>query len=142
MEDASETSVLVAGEHLTARPMFEQFDVVTNSAFLCHVGEPLHFLGALANIARHALLIYNGFLETDEYLIRFNAPRSFIQGQFPACFNDGTALSVGLFKESMRQLGFPKVTALPNAPGGLPRDWHLAKMSKFGRWIAFLCERG
>lgn len=135
------TSVLVAGQHVAAIPMLDQFDVVTNSAFMCHVGEPLHFLGALAGITRHALLVYNGFVETDEYLIRFNPPRSFIQGQFPACYNDGTALSVGLLKESMRQLGFPKITAIESPPNGLASDWHLARMAKFGKWFAFLCER-
>ncbi|MBM3532354.1 MAG: hypothetical protein FJX60_04875 [Alphaproteobacteria bacterium] len=47
-----------------------EFDIVTNSAFMFHTGEPLHFLETLARHTRKALLIYSGFLDEDDYITR------------------------------------------------------------------------
>ena len=124
------------------RSVFDRrYDVVTNSGLLCHMGEPLHFLAAISALARKVLIVYSGFLDDDDYLIRFNQPYHFIDGPFPACFNDGTAISIKLFVESMRRLGFSRVYELPAAEGGMPRDWHLDRMPRYGRWGPMVCVR-
>lgn len=118
----------------------EDFDIVTNSAFLIHTGEPLHFLAALARRARKALLIYSGFLDEDDYIIRYN-PAVNLSSPFPNCFADGTALSVKLFVESMRLLGFTSIEQIPPPPAGIQDREPLAGMRRYGAMKAFLCLR-
>lgn len=125
---------------LNATPIEETFDIVSNSAFMCHTGEPLHFLTTLARHARRALFVYSGFTDDDDYVIRYNPPRN-VAEILPNCFNDGTALSTKLFLESMRQLGFRSVEQIHPPPSGVQDRTPLAGLPRYGIFKAFLCLR-
>jgi hypothetical protein len=118
----------------------DEFDIVTNSAFLIHTGEPLHVLAALARRAKRALLIYCGFLDEDDFIIRYN-PAQNRAAPFPNCFTDGTVLTTKLFIESMRLLGFSSVERIPPPPTGIQDATPLPGMTRYGAWKAFLCLR-
>src|ERR1051326_7099779 len=44
------------------------YDVVSSSAFLCHLPDPLHFLKAMADIARKAIFVWSGFVDSEELM--------------------------------------------------------------------------
>ncbi len=129
-----------SADGVNATVLEEQFDIVTNSAFVFHTGEPLHFLWTLARHTRQALLIYTGFTDDDDYIIRFNPAQNF-SATFPNCFNDGTVMSTKLLVESMKILGFKTVEQIPPPPGGLQDKQPLAGMPRYGIMKAFLCLR-
>jgi SAM-dependent methyltransferase len=125
-------------------PMTDQFDVVSNLEFLCHLGDPLHFLHALAAVARKGVFLWSGFLESSEYLIRLNEPSDApmmgtvgVWGHY--CY--GTAISTQLLFHTMGLLGFPFRLEVSYPPDGLPEDWHLARMAQYQKHRAFLFVR-
>ncbi|MBM3533493.1 MAG: methyltransferase domain-containing protein [Alphaproteobacteria bacterium] len=131
-----------APDGVNATPFEETFDIVTNSALLCHMSEPLYFLSTLSRHARRALLIYSGFIEDDDYLFRYNSVSNWnVTLPFPNCFNDGTAMSIKLFRESMRLLGFKSVEQIAPPPTGLQDREPFAAMKRYGTMKAFLCLR-
>ena len=90
--------------------------------------------------------MWSGFIDSDEYLIRFNSPRmSMAAGGardfYWASFARGTAMSTRLLFESMRMLGFPLYAEVGYPEGGLPQNWHEAKMSHYQPFRAFLFVR-
>jgi 2-polyprenyl-3-methyl-5-hydroxy-6-metoxy-1,4-benzoquinol methylase len=125
---------------VNATVLEETFDIVTNSAFMFHTGEPLHFLWTLSRHVRKALLIYSGFTDDDDLTIRFN-PAQNMEATFPNCFNDGTVMSTKLFRESMRLLGFKSVEQIAPPPSGIQDRTPLAGMPRYGIMKAFLCLR-
>lgn len=129
-----------SSDGINAVVMEDTFDIVSNSAFLYHTGEPLHFLWTLARAARQALFIYAGFIDDDDYIIRLNPAQNF-EATFPNCFNDATVLSTKLFIESMKILGFRTIEQIPPPPQGLQDQTPLAGIPRYGIQKAFLCLR-
>jgi SAM-dependent methyltransferase len=123
-----------------------RFDVVSNMAFLCHLGEPLQFLQALADVASKAVFIWSGFLDDPEYVIRLNEPRpDKLAGDhrfFWQKFASGSAMSVSLLKRSMALLGFASSFEVQYPLDGLPPDWTARHMPHYGPFRAFLFVRG
>ena len=117
------------------------YDVVSSSALLCHVPDPLHFLKALATRARKAIFLWSGFIDSQELLIRYNAPNRVFQREFPNGFDDGTALSTGLLFLAMDQLGFPNCDELKSTSDWLPENWHLAGIPQYQKFRAFLFSK-
>jgi SAM-dependent methyltransferase len=104
-------------------PGVERYDVVSASAVLCHLSDPLYVLKAMAQLASKAIFIWNSFLETDELLIRYNLPNKFSNAEFPQGFDDGTSISLGLLFLSMEKLGFPHHEELQIQPDWMPEGW-------------------
>jgi len=98
--------------------VFGKFDVVVASAIMCHLPDPLHFLAALGKIARKAILFWGQIINTDELLISYNPSHAHLSKltTFPHSFNDNTRISLGLFNQSMRLMGFRDVIELPHRP--------------------------
>lgn len=120
---------------------FHRYDVVSCSALLCHVSDPLHFLRALSHLASGAILIWSGFLESDELLIRYNPPNKFSEADFPNGFDDGTSLSVGLLFLAMTKLGFAFREEIKFTPSCLDENWHLRRIPQYQKFRAFLFWR-
>jgi len=119
----------------------QTYDVVSSSAFLCHVPDPLHFLKAIAGLASKAVFLWSGFLESEELLIRYNPPNKFTPADFPSGFDDGTSISLGLLFLSMSKLGFANREELKPAPDWLPEDWHSRGIPQYQKFRAFLFWR-
>ncbi|HEX9466186.1 MAG TPA: methyltransferase domain-containing protein [Alphaproteobacteria bacterium] len=121
-----------------------EFDVVSSMAFLCHVGDPLHVLQVLAGIAKKAVFVWSGFIESDENLIRLGEPRPASQPGLTGVwsrYSYGTALSTRLLFSTMNLLGFPFRLEVAYPPDGLAPDWHQANMKQYGAFRAFLFVR-
>lgn len=121
-----------------------EFDVVSSMAFLCHLGDPLHFLQALAGAAKKVVFLWSGFIDSDENLIRLGEPRPMSQPGLSGVWSRyayGTALSTNLLFSTMNLLGFPLRLEVAYPPDGLPPDWHEANMRQYGRFRAFLFVR-
>jgi SAM-dependent methyltransferase len=119
----------------------ESFDVVSSSSFLCHTPDPLHFLRALSQLASRAVFVWSGFIESDELLIRYNAPNKWSREEFPDGFDDGTSISLGLLFLAMSQLGFPHYEELQPQPDWLPENWHAHRMPQYQKFRAFMFYR-
>ena len=50
---------------------------VSSCALLCHLPDPLHFLKAIASLAKKALFVWSGFVESEELLIRYGRVNAF-----------------------------------------------------------------
>jgi SAM-dependent methyltransferase len=98
-------------------PIAGKFDVVVISAIMCHMPDPLHLLKACATIASKAIVFWGQVVITDAKVIAYNSPHASLSSitDFPNGFNDNTRLSLGLFKESAKLLGFSQfITIGPN----------------------------
>lgn len=110
-----------------------EFDIVFNTAFMCHSSDPTFLLEALASRAKKAFLIFSKFFESDEYLVRYATTTSrYFGGKFPICFDATTEMSDSLLKFGLRELGFSTILEVPREPTWLPH--HPA-------WRAFLAIR-
>jgi SAM-dependent methyltransferase len=119
----------------------QSYDVVSSCALLCHVPDPLHFLKAIAQLASKAVLLWSGFIESEELLIRYNWPNKFSGAEFPNGFDDGTSISLGLLFLAMSRLGFGKGEEIEPAPDGLPEDWTSQRIPQYQKFRAFLFQR-
>jgi hypothetical protein len=123
-----------------------QFDVVSSLEFLCHLADPLHFLSALSKIASKAIFLWSGFVDSEDLLIRLNPVQEELQpGASPPLlwtrFKSGCAPSVKLLTTAMHMLGFPRVIEIGYPKGGLPKNWHEAKMKHYQPHRAFVFIR-
>jgi SAM-dependent methyltransferase len=100
-----------------------RYDVVSASAVLCHLPDPLYVLRAMAQLASRAVFIWNSFVETDDLLIRYNPPNKFSDAEFPHGFDDNTSISLGLLFLSMSKLGFSNHEELQTQPDWMPESW-------------------
>lgn len=100
-----------------------QYDVVSTSALLCHLPDPLHFLKAISQLASKAVFIWNGFVESEELLIRYSPPNKFSDAEFPNGFDDATSISLGLLHLSMAKLGFVHGEEIKISPDWMPEEW-------------------
>jgi SAM-dependent methyltransferase len=114
----------------------EKFDVVSMSAILCHLPDPLHFLAAVSRLASKAIFMWSSFLETEELLIHYNPPNKYTNAEFPNGFEEGTDISLGLLMLSMSKLGFAHHEELDIEPDWMPKEW-----LRGGRLHAFLFWR-
>ena len=119
----------------------ERFDVVSSTALLCHLSQPLQFLDALAKLAKKAVFVWSGFIDSDELLIRYNKPNRFGDAEFPDCFDDGTSISLGLLFLAMDKLGFSQRKEIKPQPGWLPANWHERGIPHYQPFRAFLFHR-
>lgn len=103
-------------------PIEDSYDVTVMSAVMCHIPDPLHFLGAVAAVTKKAFLFWGQIVDTDALLVSYNPPHPALSNlkDFPNGFNDNTRLSRGLFELSLRLLGFREIVEIP------PRDTWLA----------------
>jgi len=118
----------------------QNYDVVSASCLLCHIPDPLHFLKAIARLATKAVFLWSGFIDTAEFLVRYN-PTSFSGAGFPNGFDDGTSISLSLLCLSMSKLGFAHREEITSSPDWLPEDWHLRGMPQYQKFRAFLFWR-
>lgn len=89
----------------------EPCDVTVMSAIMCHIPDPLHFLAAVAEVTKKALLFWGQIVNSDRLAI-FYQPRHPSLSEltdFPYNFNDNTRLTRGLFEYSLKQLGFSRI---------------------------------
>lgn len=100
-----------------------RYDVVSASAIMCHLPDPLHFLKFLGAHAREAILFWGQVIDTEHFITAYNKPHPELSESraFPYSFNDNTRVSIGLFRESVRQMGFRDLIEIPTQPGWL---WH------------------
>ena len=135
-------------ERRCADPLPRKFDVVSASAILCHLPDPLHFLAYLASLAKEALFFWGQALDTESFVISYSKPHPNLSSfhQFPYDFNDNTRLSVGLLKHSMNSLGFSRWLEIPRESGWIampegPASSLEAELSSGSRHRAFLFMR-
>ena len=106
-------------------PGCKQYDVVVASAVLCHLPDPLNFLACLGKIARKAVFLFTGTVESDELTIHYNSPNKFYKDRvFPYNFDDCTRLSRALLHNSMEWMGFKEMVEIPYRESWLPRKWY------------------
>src|SRR5262249_22498910 len=98
-----------------SEPFPRKFDVVTASAIMCHIPDPLHFIAYLASLATKAVFIWGQVIDTEHFIVSYSKPHPSLSSftQFPYHFNDNTRLSIGLLKHSMASLGFDVVIEIP-----------------------------
>ncbi len=144
---ASPTPVLASGIGPDRRPFDRQFDVVSNFAFMGHLGDPLQFLQALTSVARKAVFIWTGLLDVDDYIIRFSDPVSQpppgFEGLTWSRFSYGTSISALLLFTMMDMLGFAHRFEVKDSPQGLGTDWYAQhpERARYGKPRAFLFVR-
>ena len=126
---------------LASNAALPQYDVVSSTALLCHVPDPLHFLKAISRIASKAVFLWSGFMDTDELLIRYNALNKFGTAEFPDAFDDGTSISLGLLFHSMSALGFHRHEEIRHRPEWLAEDWHKVRIPQYQQFRAFMFYR-
>ena len=104
-------------------PIKDQFDVVVASAIMCHLPDPLNFLAAIGKIARRGILFWGQVIDTEQLIISYKQPHSELSRltDFPHCFNDNTRISRGMFKESMKLMGFNSVIEIEPRNTWLPQ---------------------
>jgi SAM-dependent methyltransferase len=109
-------------ERRSAEPLPRKFDVVSASAILCHIPDPLHFLAYLASMAQEAVFFWGQVLNTESFIVSYNKPHRNLSSfhQFPYHFNDNTRLSLGLLKHSMSSLGFRRPFEIPHEASWIP----------------------
>ncbi len=92
-------------------PIWRKFDVSIVSAIMCHLPDPMHFLAEVSRISRRAIMFWGQLVNTESLVVSYRKPHHALSTftDFPACFNDNTRLSLGLFRESMHRLGFKKI---------------------------------
>ena len=98
-----------------AMPMWRKFDVVSTSALMCHLPNPLDFLVSLARVTREAFFFWGQVVEVPEMAIFYQPPHAAIRGtrrNFPYNFNDNTRLSRPLFEHALHELGFTQVVEI------------------------------
>jgi len=73
--------------------------------------------------ARHAILFWGQVIDTEQMIISHKPPHSELSRltEFPYSFNDNTRISRGMFKESMRLMGFKSVTSIEHRDTWLPQ---------------------
>tara|TARA_R110000787_G_scaffold57740_1_gene131762 strand:- start:1807 stop:2616 length:810 start_codon:yes stop_codon:yes gene_type:complete len=110
-----------------------QFDIVSNIAFMCHCSDPTFLLEALAKRAKRALIIQTRVLPTQDYCVEFSkTTKRYFGLDFPLCFDGATAISEGLLRFGLKDLGFSKVTEIPRSEYWVPIGT---------AWRAFLAVR-
>lgn len=98
-----------------------RYDVVTTTALLCHLPDPLQYLAFLGSMARKALFIWTGVSREDEYCIGFGEPNKYYKSDaFPLCFDNLTTPSLKLLLKSLELMGFTEIHQIANPPGGMP----------------------
>lgn len=104
-------------------PIQDQFDVVVASAIMCHLPDPLPFLAAIGKIAKRAILFWGQVIDTEQLIISHKPPHPELSRltKFPHSFNDNTRISRGMFKESMRLMGFKSVIEIEHRNTWLPQ---------------------
>lgn len=114
---------LVYDSQKHAMPIQDEFDVVVASAIMCHLPDPLNFLAALGKLAKRAILFWGQLLDTEQLLVSYKPPHPELSRltSFPHGFNDNTRISLGMFKESMRLMGFKSVTEIAHRNTWLPQ---------------------
>ena len=100
-------------------PIEEKFDVTIVSAIMCHLPDPLFFLKEVAGITNKMMLFWGQVIETDARVIAYSPPHPSLSKltDFPYSFNDNTRISIGMFKEASKLLGFSKMIRIePKQP--------------------------
>jgi SAM-dependent methyltransferase len=128
-----------------AQEFKRKFDVVSTLEFMCHLGDPLQFLQAVAASAKKAVFIWGGFLQSDELLIRLGDPIDYdapgFEGLMWSRFCYATSISTRLLSTMMHMLGFPLRLEIAYPPDGLPPDWHAANLSEYQPHQAYIFVR-
>jgi hypothetical protein len=94
----------------------DRYTVVSASAIMCHLPDPLHFLAYLGSLATDAVFFFGQAVDTDALLISYLSPHPDLgagEMPFPYRFNDNTRLSKGLLFHGFEQMGFKNIVELP-----------------------------
>jgi hypothetical protein len=99
--------------------LWRRFDVVSASAILCHLPDPLEFLAFLGRTAREAIFFWGQVVDSDDLLIAYERPHlRFSNRPFPYGFNDNTRLSRGLLTWSLENWASATSSSWPGAKAG------------------------
>lgn len=92
----------------------ETFDVAVISAIVCHLPDPLNFLAAVGKVTGKMIVFWGQMVDTERLLISYQSPHPSLSSltDFPHSFNDNTRISVGMFREAARQMGFRDVVEI------------------------------
>ncbi len=92
-------------------PIDEKFDVTIVSAIMCHLPDPLFFIKEVARVTDKVMLFWGQVIETDALVVAYSPPHQHLSklNEFPHSFNDNTRISMGMFRETSKLLGFSKV---------------------------------
>lgn len=95
-------------------PLNEKFDVTVMSAIMCHMPDPLFFIREVAKVTRKAMLFWGQAISSESKVVAYNSPHSNLSSihDFPNGFNDNTRISIGMFRECARLLGFSQVVRI------------------------------
>ena len=92
----------------------EQFDIVTNISFLCHVSDPTFFIHHLSSLTRRVLVIYSKISRSDEYIVTYSKSTSrYFKQPYPICFDAATVVSDSLLTFALQSCGFRTVREMP-----------------------------
>ncbi len=97
-------------------PIRGEYDVVSASAIMCHLPDPLNFLAFLGGMAREAIFFFGQVIDTDALLTVYFPPHPALAANslpFPYVFNDNTRVSRGLLYLSFERMGFKNIVEIP-----------------------------
>ena len=97
-------------------PIRRKYDVVSASAIMCHLPDPLNFVAFLGSMAREAILFFGQVVDTDALLTVYFPPHPALSANslpFPYVFNDNTRVSRGLLYFSFEKMGFKNIVEMP-----------------------------
>ena len=120
-----------------ALPDIGRFDVTVTAAIICHLPDPLNFLAAVGAVTDRAMVYWGQMIESENLIVSYQPPHPNLSSlkTFPHSFNDNTRISLGLFREATRQMGFREMIEIPSrptwltplmVPRGLPLERELA----------------
>jgi hypothetical protein len=105
-------------------PIYGSYDVVSASAILCHVPDPLEFLSFLGSLANEAVFFFGQVIDSDDLLVSYLKPHPDLSPRglelrFPFRFNDVTRISRGMLYHAFEEMGFGDVVEIPWRDGWL-----------------------
>lgn len=112
-------------------PIDGKYAVVSASAILCHLPDPLHFLAFLGSLASEAIFYFGQLIDTDALLVSYLRPHPALGREdeiFPYRFNSDVRLSKSLLYHGFEEMGFREIVELPWS-----NDW-LSPYYSAGYW--------
>jgi hypothetical protein len=115
---------------LHSAPIEGTYNVVSASAIMCHLPDPLNFLAFLGSLATDAIFYFGQIVDTDALIVSYLQPHpslalTGIDMPFPYRFNDVTRLSRGLLYHGLEEMGFKNIIQIPWSDEWLPPYFYI-----------------
>jgi hypothetical protein len=97
-------------------PIAGKFDIVSASAIMNHLPDPMDFMAYLGTLANEAVFYFGQVVDTDALIVCYLKPHPTLGEygkKFPYRFNDGTRLSRGLLYHAFEEIGFSNIYEFP-----------------------------